>query len=106
VVRPLGQRQQLPGLLGKALLGEGGELGQVVVGDQWFAPLGGFPGVCELLPLLLQPHKGIKGGLQGPAGLGQQLASSNLEELALVLDQGLVDVDEFRHGKGLHDKAR
>lgn len=50
----LGQRQQLPGLPGKALLGDGGELGQVVVGDQRLASLGGFAGVCELMPLLGQ----------------------------------------------------
>ena len=75
MVGPLGQRQQLAGLLRKPFLVEGGAIGQVVVGDQWLAPFGGFAGVDELLPLLgqalglgllkghtllLQPHEGIE----------------------------------------------
>ena len=40
MVGPLGQHQQLTGVTGKAFLGKGRELGQVVVGDQrptWLA---------------------------------------------------------------------
>ena len=48
----------------------------------------------------------------GPAGialalaLGEQLASRNHKGLAIVLDQGLVNLGEVSHSSGLHNKAR
>jgi len=75
MVGPLGQHQQLTGVTGKALLGQGREFGQVVVGDQrptGFAGLdrseellalfgkAALVGLLEAHPLVLQPHERIQ----------------------------------------------